>query len=134
MKTIVTHYSPDVDAVTSVWLLKRFLEGWNEAEVKFVAAGTTLEGNVVDSDPDIWHVDTGMGILDHHQTDENTCATKRVMEYITAQNQKLKIKNKQSFVNNEKFPSEALERLVEVVNDIDHFREVFFPNLPGLLS
>jgi hypothetical protein len=122
MKIIVTHYSPDVDAVTSVWLLKRFLEGWNEAEVKFVAAGTTLEGGVVDSDSDIWHVDTGMGLLDHHQTDEDTCASKRVMEYITK-----KIRNQKSEIRNP-FPDEALERMVDVVNDIDHFRESSYPN------
>lgn len=126
MKTIVTHFAPDVDAVTSVWLLKKFLPGWQEAEVKFVAAGKTLENSIVDSDPEIWHVDTGMGILDHHQTDEDTCAGKRVLEYIA------KIRNSKDFKsggkNNGEFPDEALERLTDVVNDIDHFREAYFPN------
>lgn len=114
MKTIVTHLTPDVDAVSSVWLLKRFLPGWEEAEVNFVPAGKTLNNEPPDVDPNILHVDTGMGMLDHHQTDEDTCAAKRTMEYIAA-----KIKN---------FPDEALVRLVDVVNDIDHFREAYFPN------
>ena len=114
MKTIVTHLAPDVDAVSSVWLLKKFLPGWSEAEVTFVPAGKTLGNEPPDSDKDILHVDTGMGMLDHHQTDEDTCAAKRTMEYIAAQNQKS--------------PDEALERLVDIVNDIDHFREVYFPN------
>lgn len=121
MKTIVTHLAPDVDAVTSVWLLKRFLPGWIEAEVAFVPAGKTLDNEPPDSNLNILHVDTGMGMLDHHQTDEDTCAAKRTMEYIAAQikNSKFKIKN---------FPDEALVRLIDVVNDIDHFREAYFPN------
>jgi len=124
MKTIVTHISPDVDAVTSVWLLKRFLPGWEEADVAFVPAGKTLDNEPPDTHEDIVHVDTGMGILDHHQTDEDTCAAKRTMEYITAQ---ISAKGRSS-VGRKNFPDEALERLVDVVNDIDHFREAYYPN------
>lgn len=43
MKIIVTHSSPDLDAVTSVWLLKRFLPGWEDAKIKFVPAGERLK-------------------------------------------------------------------------------------------
>jgi len=39
MKIIVTHISPDWDAISSVWLLKKYLAGWQEAEVRFVPAG-----------------------------------------------------------------------------------------------
>lgn len=122
MKTIVTHIAPDVDAVTSIWLLMRFLPGWEKAEVKYVPAGKTLNNEIVDSDPDILHVDTGMGILDHHQTDEDTCAARRTLEYIS---KALSVKRK---AESNKFPDEAVERLVDVVNDIDHFREVYYPN------
>lgn len=125
MKTIVTHFAPDVDAVSSVWLLKRFLPGWDEAKVDYVSAGKTLNGEIVDSDPDIWHVDTGMGMLDHHQTGEDTCAAKRTLEFI---NRQQATGNGQKLSSNNNFSDEALERLVEVVNDIDHFREVYFPN------
>ncbi len=122
MKKIVTHFAPDVDACTSVWLIRRFLPGWEEAEIVFVAAGKTLDNEPVDSDPDVLHVDTGMGNLDHHQLDEDTCAAKRTLKYVSQiRNSKLKIKNK-------KFPDEALIRMIDVVNDIDHFREVYFPN------
>lgn len=114
-KTIVTHLTPDVDAVSSVWLLKRFLPGWDEAEISFVPAGKTLNGEPVDSDDDILHVDTGLGRLDHHQTNEDTCAARRTLEYIS---QKVK----------QKFPDEALIRLIDIINDIDHFREVYYPN------
>ena len=129
MKTIVTHLTPDVDAVSSVWLLKRFLPGWNEAEVAFVPAGKTLNNEPPDADSDILHVDTGMAILDHPQTDEDTCAARRTMEFIAKQNQKSqRLRSERAKAKNHKFPDEALVRLIDVVNDIDHFREAYFPN------
>lgn len=137
-KTIVTHFAPDVDAVVSIWLLKRFLSGWEEAEVCFVPAGKTLNDEIVDSDPNVLHVDTGMGMLDHHQTGEDTCAARRTLKFIVqAQSSKLPPSSrlrragksqKSNGKNHKKFPNEALERLIDVVNDIDHFREVYFPN------
>ena len=87
MKIIVTHNSPDWDAITSVWLLKRFLPGWEKAVVEFVPAGEKsekrnpsaslrargLENRIEEAiekvgDEEIVHVDTGLGPLDHHQT------------------------------------------------------------------
>jgi len=133
MKTIVTHFAPDVDAVTSVWLLKRFLPGWAKAELAFVPAGQTLDKSMVDSDPDILHVDTGLGRLDHHQADEDTCAAAKTMEFIADQiipgKPPLKVRGgRGALTKYRKFPDEALTRLIDVVNDIDHFREVYFPN------
>jgi nanoRNase/pAp phosphatase (c-di-AMP/oligoRNAs hydrolase) len=43
MKIIVAHISPDWDAITSVWLIKKYLSGWQEATVKFVPAGQRLK-------------------------------------------------------------------------------------------
>ncbi|MBI2616766.1 hypothetical protein HYW55_01370 [Candidatus Gottesmanbacteria bacterium] len=121
MKTIVTHFAPDVDAISSVWLLKRFTTRWQEADVAFVPAGKTLKGDIVDSDPSVMHVDTGMGMLDHHQTDEDTCAAKRTLEYVRELGEgKVRI--------HQKHADDALDRMIDVVNDIDHFREVYFPN------
>ena len=114
MLTIVTHYNPDLDAITSVWLIKRFLPGWQDAEVKFVPAGKTLDNQLVDSDPQILHVDTGLGRFDHHATsDENQCAAKLMYQYIQTQ------KDRQ-----EGWHDEALERMCEVVCFYDHFLEV----------
>lgn len=143
MKTIVTHIAPDVDAVTSVWLLMRFLPGWENAEAVFVPAGKTLNNAIVDSDPDILHVDTGMGKLDHHQTDEHTCAARRTLEYVAdildirrsgkrgtsaSRIRKGSWTSQDDSQRNRNFPDEALERLIDVVNDIDHFGEVYYPN------
>lgn len=112
MKTIVAHIGPDVDAITSIWLVKTFFLGWEEASLAFVPAGKTLENKPADENPDILHVDTGFGKFDHHQTDDDTCAAKLVYEEI----------------KKTRGADATLERMVEVVNEIDHFREVFFPN------
>ncbi len=112
MKTIVTHIGPDLDAITAIWLLKTFFPQWKEASLAFVPAGKTLNNLPPDDNPEIIHVDTGFGKFDHHQTDADTCAAQLIY-------QELK-KTKGS--------NEALARMVEVVNETDHFREVFFPN------
>ena len=81
MRRIVTHKSSDLDAITSVWLIKRFLTNWDSASVEFVNAGDKLEGEyqnageaieIIDGIETIT-VDTGMGALDHHQTADNNC-------------------------------------------------------------
>lgn len=116
MKIIVTHLSPDLDAITSCWLVKKFLPGWQNALIKFVPAGSTLDKKNPDENPDIIHVDTGMGRFDHHQTQENTCAAVLVYEYL--RKKKLFKKNYQ----------EALRRLVNQVNFFDHFGEIKLKN------
>lgn len=116
MKTIVTHLNPDLDAVFSVWLVKRFLPGWSKAEVKFVPAGETLGGKPVDSDLEILHCDTGGGKFDHHQNDDFVCAATLVFEEIIEQNEKLK-----------DWQKKALERMLAVVNEIDHARFLSWP-------
>lgn len=112
MKTIVTHIGPDLDAITSIWMVKTFFPGWQEAAIAFVPAGKTLMDVPPDDHPDVLHVDTGFGKFDHHQSDEDTCAALLVYE---------KIKRTRR-------DDSALARLAAVVNDIDHFREVFYPN------
>ena len=143
-KKIVTHFAPDLDAVTSVWLIKRFMPGWERADVLFVPAGETLDDQSVDSNQNIIHVDTGLGKFDHHQLDEDTCSAKKIFDFLRAKksrhaefisasqipkrvrNDKSRVRNDKSRVRND--IEEVLKRLVEVVNDIDHFHEVFWPN------
>jgi len=157
MKIIVTHGSPDMDAITSVWLIRRFLPRWDGAVVKFVPAGERLaRGPVAPSshpmssvasslraldgtppsratprsvierigEDEVIHVDTGLGPLDHHQTaDENVCGASLTWEYIK------KIRNPKSEIRNPdktKDRLEAINRMVKVVVDMDHFKEVFW--------
>lgn len=131
MKTIVTHLNPDLDAICSVWLILRFLPGWEDAEVKFVPAG--LSGNrkqttvnskqrTENKETDELWVDTGFGELDHHQTSKRTCASKLVLEYISKQ----KTDNRKQLTEEEK---KALERLVNVVLRIDYdAQDITLPN------
>ena len=69
MKNIVTHTNPDMDAVSSVWLIKRFLPGWEEARVNFVKSieSTEEKNQKADTNPNELWVDVGRGKLDHHQ-------------------------------------------------------------------
>ena len=128
MKVIVTHASPDLDAISSVWAIKRFLQGWDTAIVKYVPAGETINGKISENaiekigEDDVIHVDTGLGPLDHHQTQSNeVCAASVTWEYV-----------KQNFLDhNENLRPEKLEavdRMMKVVVEIDHFKEVFWEN------
>ncbi len=115
MKTIVTHLSPDLDAIASIWLIKKYLTGWNDAEIKLVPSGTTLNNRSPDGNKNIIHVDTGLGKFDHHQTDKYTSAAKLVYEYL--------IEN--CHVDDREI--RPLEIIVDYVNTTDHFAEVFYP-------
>jgi hypothetical protein len=133
MKIIVTHSSPDLDAIASVWLIKKFLPGWEDSAIKFVPAGERIDGgkwkNKDESSPieniendEVIHVDTGLGSLDHHQTSsDKVCAASLVWDYVKIQNPEFKIKN-------EKIEDRirAISRMVAVVAQIDHFKEVFW--------
>jgi hypothetical protein len=132
MKYIVAHTAPDMDAITSVWLLRKFLGGWDKAEVKFVPAGDRLlplpKGQSFEyaieqrGEDEYIHVDTGMGPLDHHQTsDTNVCGASLTFDFV----KKGLIENEPS-INKEKL--EALERMVKYVVEVDHFKEVFRPD------
>lgn len=116
MKIIVTHCSPDLDAITSCWLIKRFLRGWSTAKIKFVPAGSTLDNKPPDDNPDIIHVDTGLGRFDHHQTARFTCAAKRVFKYLLE-----KGCLRRQYIK-------PLRSIVKFANAIDHFQDVYFPD------
>lgn len=115
-KTIVTHMSPDFDAITSVWLIHRFLTGWEEADITFVPTGETLNNEDPDTNEDIIHVDTGMGKFDHHQTNEDTCASELVLKSLIAK--KMVAKD----------VKEALTRMVAITCDDDHFKDIYRDN------
>ncbi|MFC1790551.1 hypothetical protein ACFLZP_03650 [Patescibacteria group bacterium] len=115
MKKIVTHLNPDLDAISSIWLLKRFLPGWEKAEVGFVPAGRTWEDEAADSDPNVLHVDTGMGMLDHHQTSDLTCATALTWDYV---------RQKRRGQPQSPLEQEAIGRMVGVVTAVDNARDL----------
>jgi len=118
MKKIVAHVNPDLDAVTSAWLLKRFLPNWQEAEIDFCPAQNTIDGQPVDSNPDILHVDVGGGKLDHHQTNEYLSATKLCFDFVkeSRKGQELSLLDLQ-----------ALEKIVAFVTEVDNAVDLSWP-------
>lgn len=112
----MTHFMPDQDAITSVWLVKKFAKGWEDAEVVFVPAGKTYKDEEVDRDPEILHVDTGYGACDHHQEDSNTCASILTWEWIRKNGLLVR-----------KVDEKVMSGLLDVVSDIDHFGEAKWP-------
>lgn len=118
-KTIVTHINPDLDALSSVWLIRRYLPGFQGEDVSyaFVPAGKTLRDEPVDSQPDIIHVDTGRGVFDHHQIAEKLCAFMQIYKYF-AKNNILAV-----------YDVEPLKRMSAVINDYDNFAEVYYPDV-----
>ncbi len=115
MKTIVTHLSPDLDAVTAVWLVKTYFPGWEDAEITFVPVESTLNNLPPDGDKNIIHVDTGGGKYDHHGSSIVTSAARLVFEQLI----KYDCLRKKDRL--------AIERIVDYVTFIDNFREVDLP-------
>jgi len=112
MKKIITHLNPDLDAVAAIWLIKRFLPGWEKAGVGFAPAGEVED---VDANPDILYVDTGRGKLDHHQTADYLSAAMLCFEYIKKERKGEQLKP---------LEERALEKLVEVVTQKDNARDL----------
>jgi hypothetical protein len=129
MKIIITHDSPDLDGITSIWLIRKFLPGWNEAKVGYVPAGERLSGAKGDKvieeigADEVIHVDTGLSPLDHHETgDQKVCAASLTWDYVRSEFEKSNIGEGEKWDQKKK----ALDRLVKIIVDIDHFKEVFW--------
>ncbi len=107
-KIIVTHVSPDFDGIPGIWLLKKFHPDFADAAVAFVPVGNaTYNNEPVDSNPNVVHVDCGMGKFDHHDRDEFTCGAQLVYEWLV----------KEGYVKEE---DNALLRMVKIFTELDH--------------
>lgn len=122
MPLLVTHNAPDLDAITSIWLLTRFdSQHYSGSRITFVNAGETISleaaaalGYNLDQ---VTHVDTGGGDFDHHDVNRSGkefCAAKLVFDYL----KKIHPEIEQNF---------ALIEIVKHVLEVDHFGEVFWP-------
>lgn len=120
---IVAHHAPDLDAIGSIWILKRFdARKYADAKLAFVNPGETISidaAHELDFElHNVTHVDTGLGRFDHHQPDkgsERSSATMLVHQYVVSKNQDLE-------------HDEALETISEFITEIDHFEEIYWPN------
>lgn len=91
-KMIITHTNPDLDAITGVWLLKKF-GGLKNEPVLFVNTGNPDPDKLAQA---VAVVDTGRTLdidglrFDHHhlpgQAANDTCAAKQVYDYLLENN------------------------------------------------
>jgi len=122
-KLIVTHHAPDLDAIGSVWLLKRFdTQKYGTAKIAFVDPGKTISLEEAEQDYNcqlhqVTHVDTGLGEFDHHQPEKaskDICAATLVYDYLC-----------------EKYPNllndMALKEIINYIVQVDHFGEIYWP-------
>lgn len=122
-KLIVTHHAPDLDAIASVWLLKRFdSQKYARAKVAFVNPGDTISLEEAEKEfncqlHEVTHVDTGLGEFDHHQMERASreiCAATLVFDYLKQ-------------VRPEIVNDLALVEMIKIIVDIDHFGEIYWP-------
>jgi len=121
-KYIVTHHVPDLDAIAGTWLLKRFdQQHYGEARFEFVDPGSQLspdrQHELQVTSQEITHVDTGLGEFDHHQPDRGqtyVCAATLICDYLCQLHPDLKT-------------DQALQTIVNFVNEIDHLHEIYWP-------
>lgn len=121
-RLIVTHHAPDLDAIGSVWLLKRFeAQHYASAKVAFVNAGSEITYEEAQElgfqMHEVTHVDTGMGEFDHHQPD-------RGLKYLSAT---LLVYQHLLKIHPDLQTNETLKALVDFITDSDHFAEVHWP-------
>lgn len=122
-KLIVTHHAPDLDAIGSTWLLKKFdTQHYGDAKIAFVNPGDQIDKESLEqlevSPTNVTHVDTGLGEFDHHQPDrarQQLSATSLVYQHILE-------------VHPDLTEDAALKTLVEIITDIDHFGEIDWPD------
>lgn len=122
IKFLVAHENPDMDAIGAMWLFKRFGgTGFDSTEFYFVHAGDRMDGGTMEAkgvtEDEVVHVDTGMGIFDHHQPDNTAhdSATLRTYSYLAS-----KFAEVEADV--------ALKRVVGFVNETDHFESYHWPD------
>lgn len=122
-RLIVTHHAPDLDAIGAVWMLKRFdTQHYGTAKVSFVDPGSTITAEDAEQLGfqlhEVTHVDTGFGEFDHHQPDrgqEFVSATSLTYKYICS-------------IHPDYSDNQALKAISEFVTEIDHFREIYWPD------
>lgn len=119
MKKIFTHLNPDLDAVAGAWIIKKFLPGWEEAEIGFVEA-SKAEALRKKSKNDALFIDTGMGELDHHQSGVISSATKKCFLYV------LEKRSKKLLADDDR---KVLEEIAKTVTDLDNARDLVWPEI-----
>jgi len=92
MKTIITHSSPDYDAITFIWLMMKFEPNFNDAQIQFMPLSAIDQQvlNAADAVGDIGgKYDQSTLRFDHHHFPgaqaTSTCAAKMAWEWLISQ-------------------------------------------------
>lgn len=118
MKTIVTHNNPHLDEIMCIWMVQRFLSGWESCRVKYVATnpkGGSVAGS--DENPDLMYIGVGRGKFDEHKGNIEDSATTLVYKFLTREKK----------ITLGKIEAAALAELVNYINDEDHGRHITAP-------
>jgi len=122
-KLIVTHHAPDLDAISATWILKKFhAQDFADAKIAFINAGNTITLDEAEQHGsqlhEVTHLDTGLGEFDHHQPDKakqgNITSSSLVYDHVCKVHPELK-------------DDKALKIMIDFINEIDHFREIDWP-------
>lgn len=81
-KILVTHINPHLDDITAVWLFKRFVPEFQEAEIKFIAQNEPAPEN----SSDIICLGVGKGKFDEHRGLPDESSTSLVWKWIKKNN------------------------------------------------
>ncbi|MBD3250768.1 MAG: hypothetical protein GF381_04355 [Candidatus Pacebacteria bacterium] len=126
-RLIVTHYAPDLDAIGATWILKRFdPQTYGQADVAFVNPGEKISLKQTEENGyqlhEVTHVDTGLGKFDHHQPEranQFVCAASLAHQHVCQVHPEIK-------------KDQALQKIVNFINEIDHFQEINWPTAENI--
>lgn len=79
----MTHRQPHLDDICGMWMIRRYVSGFGDAEYDFIGANTPHE-QAPDTEDRI-HVGVGRGRFDEHKGDTDECATTLVFKWIKEQ-------------------------------------------------
>lgn len=81
-KKLITHINPHLDDIAAIWLLKKYLPDFANAEIDFISADNQHQ---IESD-DLLFVGVGRGKYDEHKGDVEDCATSLVWKDLLSKN------------------------------------------------
>lgn len=65
MKKLITHINPHLDDIAAIWLIKKFIPGFADAEINFISANEGKDG--LKETEDLLYIGVGLGKYDEHK-------------------------------------------------------------------
>ncbi|MCX6780549.1 MAG: hypothetical protein NT003_00290 [Candidatus Magasanikbacteria bacterium] len=124
-RRIITHRKPHLDEIACIWLVKRFLPGWEDCSVGYIP--TNPKGGAVknpDQDVDVMYIGVGRGKFDEHKGNLADSATTLIYKFISRE-------KKVKFLS---AAHGAIEELVNFINDDDHGLHITLPHSEFMFS